>query len=72
MTALQAVCDCSKEIAELEAESEELLADPEDTEAQDRLQDIYEQLDELTADNTEARAAGILYGLGFTAAMQVS
>ncbi len=72
MTALEAVSDCSKEIAALEAESEELLADPEDTEAQDRLQDIYQQLDELTADNTEARAAGILYGLGFTAAMQVN
>ena len=72
-TALEAVTDCAAEIARLEEESEQLLlADQDDSEAQDRLQDIYEQLDELTSETAESKAAGILYGLGFTAAMQVN
>lgn len=32
--------------------------------------DIYERLDEISADTAEARAANILNGLGFTPAMQ--
>lgn len=71
-TALEAVIECDQEIAKLEAEAENLaLADPDDIDSQDRLQEIYEQLDELSADTAEARAANILYGLGFTAEMQM-
>lgn len=32
--------------------------------------DIYERLDEISADTAEARAANILHGLGFTKEMQ--
>lgn len=70
-TALEAVVECDEEIARLEEESERLaLCDPDDVDSQERLQEIYESLDDLNADTAEARAAGILYGLGFTAAMQ--
>jgi hypothetical protein len=33
--------------------------------------DVYERLDALDSDTTEARAASILHGLGFDAHMQV-
>jgi len=36
----------------------------------DRLQQLYEHLEELDAATAEARASGILAGLGFTKAMQ--
>jgi len=32
--------------------------------------DVYERLDDISADTAEARAANILHGLGFTKAMQ--
>lgn len=32
--------------------------------------DVYERLDDMSADTAEARAAHILHGLGFTAKMQ--
>lgn len=32
--------------------------------------DVYERLDDMSADTAEARAAGILHGLGFTSKMQ--
>lgn len=32
--------------------------------------DVYDRLDELSADTAEARAANILHGLGFTKEMQ--
>lgn len=71
-TALEAVVECDEELASLEAEAERLtLCDIDDIESQDRLQEIYEQLDDLNADTAETKAAGILHGLGFTAAMQV-
>lgn len=32
--------------------------------------DVYERLDDISADTAEARAANILHGLGFTKEMQ--
>lgn len=32
--------------------------------------DVYDRLDDLSADTAEARAANILHGLGFTKEMQ--
>lgn len=32
--------------------------------------DVYERLDDMSADTAEARAANILHGLGFTTKMQ--
>lgn len=39
--------------------------------AQDQLMDIYERLEDMSADTAEARAAEILHGLGFDKEMQV-
>lgn len=39
-------------------------------ESQDQLMDVYERLDDISADTAEARAANILHGLGFSKAMQ--
>lgn len=39
-------------------------------ESQEQLMDVYERLDEISADTAEARAANILHGLGFTREMQ--
>jgi ATP-binding cassette subfamily F protein 2 len=41
------------------------------TEAQEQLMDVYERLDDMSADTAEARAANILHGLGFTRDMQL-
>lgn len=38
--------------------------------AQEQLMDVYDRLDDLSADTAEARAANILHGLGFTKEMQ--
>lgn len=71
-TALQSVIDCDTEVKKLEEEADRLAeADPDDMDSQDRLQEIYDQLDELNSDTREARAANILFGLGFTSFMQV-
>ncbi|KAJ3355722.1 hypothetical protein HDU83_002727 [Entophlyctis luteolus] len=65
LTALQAVIEyAEKEIKNLEARMEELLAeDPESV----LLEDIYERIDSLDAATFEVRAASILHGLGFSA-----
>ena len=68
-TALESVLDVDEELKHLENECERL-AHCEDVESQERLNDIYERLDELGADKAEARAGRILHGLGFTADMQ--
>lgn len=34
--------------------------------------DVYERLEDMSADTAEARAAHILHGLGFTAKMQMT
>jgi ATPase subunit of ABC transporter with duplicated ATPase domains len=39
-------------------------------ESQEQLMDVYERLDDISADTAEARAAWILHGLGFTKEMQ--
>jgi len=63
MTPIEAViADAQKEIHRLEADMEHLLAeDPEN----ERLDRIYERLDELDPSKFEATAGTILYGLGF-------
>ncbi|CAF0970022.1 unnamed protein product [Brachionus calyciflorus] len=68
-TALEAVLEADEEIENLEKEAE-LLSQCNDIESQDRLNDIYEKLDELNSDTREVRAARILFGLGFSAQMQ--
>lgn len=69
-SALKAVCDVDEERKALEAEAEEL-ATQHDDESQEKLMDIYERLDEMDADMAEAKAAEILYGLGFSRQMML-
>jgi len=69
MTALEVVTqDVASEVKRLEAEAEEAAV----TEGPDseRLQWLYEALDELDPDTIIPRAAEILHGLGFSKAMQ--
>lgn len=40
-------------------------------ESQEQLMDIYDRLEDISADTAESRAANILHGLGFTREMQV-
>lgn len=69
-TALHCVMEVDEERIRLEKLAEELVA-CEDDEAQEQLMDIYERLDDISADTAEARAANILNGLGFTKEMQM-
>eukprot|EP00117_Sycon_ciliatum_P018564 scpid41054/ scgid17113/ ATP-binding cassette sub-family F member 2; Iron-inhibited ABC transporter 2 len=69
-TALEAVMEVDSERARLEVEVQECI-DSGDGES-DRLMDLYERLDEMDASTAEAKAAHILYGLGFTRAMQTT
>lgn len=46
------------------------LVDQEDDESQERLMDIYDRLDEMSADCAEAKASRLLHGLGFSKEMQ--
>uniref|UniRef100_A0A5S6QHJ5 ABC transporter domain-containing protein n=1 Tax=Trichuris muris TaxID=70415 RepID=A0A5S6QHJ5_TRIMR len=64
-SALSAVVDVDEERLRLEKEAEEL-AHAEDAESSDKLMDIYDRLEDISADTAEARAAEILFGLGFT------
>nr|XP_055063401.1 ATP-binding cassette, sub-family F, member 2b isoform X2 [Misgurnus anguillicaudatus] len=66
-TALQCVMEVDEERIKLEKEAERLAH--EDSECE-KLMEIYERLEELDADKAEVRASRILYGLGFTPAMQ--
>lgn len=68
-TALEAVVEVAdREIRRLEKEAEELsLMDEIDDE---RLNEIYERLDELDANTANKRAGKILHGLGFSKDMQ--
>lgn len=68
-TALECVMEVDEERIKLEKMAEELMAN-EDDESQDQLMDIYERLDEMSADLAEAKAARLLYGLGFNKDMQ--
>ena len=66
-TALEAVMEVEGETKRLEAEAEKLVEeDPES----DRLQQLYERLDELDVSAIETRAAKLLHGLGFDKEMQ--
>ncbi|XP_076623981.1 ATP-binding cassette sub-family F member 2 [Colletes latitarsis] len=68
-TALECVMEVDEERVRLEKLAEELMeCDEED--AQEQLMDVYERLEDMSADTAQARAAHILHGLGFTAKMQ--
>ncbi|KAF7706178.1 hypothetical protein HF521_019432 [Silurus meridionalis] len=66
-TALQCVMEVDEQRIQLEKEAERLAH--EDSECE-KLMEIYERLEELDADKAEVRASRILFGLGFTSAMQ--
>lgn len=68
-SALQCVMEVDEERIKLEKLAEELAMSDED-DAQEQLIDIYERLDDMSADQAEAKAARILHGLGFDKAMQ--
>lgn len=68
-SALTCVMEVDEERVRLEKLAEQLVA-CEDDESQEQLMDIYDRLDEMSADTAEARAANILHGLGFTKEMQ--
>mmetsp|Transcript_25706 Transcript_25706/g.56007 ORF Transcript_25706/g.56007 Transcript_25706/m.56007 type:complete len:749 (-) Transcript_25706:104-2350(-) len=82
-SALEAVVAADVELMELRAEEKELnekLLDPdtahkEDPDwdhdsAQERLNEVYERMNQIAASTAESRASKILHGLGFTEAMQ--
>ncbi|KAI5701510.1 ATP-binding cassette sub-family F member 2 [Diaphorina citri] len=68
-SALTCVMEVDEERVRLEKLAEQLVA-CEDDESQEQLMDIYDRLDDISADTAEARAANILHGLGFTKEMQ--
>lgn len=68
-SALQCVMEVDEERIKLEKLAEEL-AMSDDDDAQEQLIDIYERLDDMAADQAEAKAARILHGLGFDKKMQ--
>lgn len=85
ITALQAVCESSDEVNELEERAEQVnskiaglasgdieSADSEEEQVQltMELEHIYEKLEEMDISTAEARASAILHGLGFTLKMQ--
>jgi ATP-binding cassette subfamily F protein 2 len=78
LSALLAVMEVDEDRKELEAESDVLseqlssenLSESEAAMITDRLNEVYDQLEQLDASTAEARAAAILTGLGFTAKMQ--
>ncbi|GMH75401.1 hypothetical protein TL16_g06752, partial [Triparma laevis f. inornata] len=77
-TALAAVFESNEEVEALEAQAEALnnlmgeIGDDEDkmSATQEKLERIYERLEELDVTTAEARATTILHGLGFTNHMQ--
>lgn len=68
-TALECVMEVDAERILLEKQAEELAAN-EDEDSQEQLMDVYERLDEMSADQAEARASRLLFGLGFDKVMQ--
>eukprot|EP00891_Asterochloris_glomerata_P000400 jgi/Astpho2/400/Aster-03452 len=79
-SALQAVVAADTELMELREEEEEINAKLQDItlddktfdadEASERLNEVYERMQEINAASAEARASKILHGLGFTEVMQ--
>ncbi|OAD55974.1 ATP-binding cassette sub-family F member 2 [Eufriesea mexicana] len=70
-TALECVMEVDEDRIRLEKLAEELV-ECEEEDAQEQLMDVYERLEDMSADTAEARAAHILHGLGFTAKMQMT
>jgi len=78
MTALEAVVSVDEEREQLEQEANRLSdimaeEDPDSDSAEEisaQLVEIYDRLDSMDSSQAEAKAAGILAGLGFTAQMQ--
>lgn len=68
-SALQCVMEVDQERIKLEKMAE-MLVEAEDDESQEQLMDIYDRLDDMSADKAEAKAARILHGLGFDKKMQ--
>lgn len=68
-TALQCVMEVDEERIKLEKLAEELAMSEDDSD-QEQLIDIYERLDDMSADLAEVKAARILHGLGFDKNMQ--
>jgi len=68
-SALQCVMEVDQERIRLENLAEQLV-EATDDESQEQLMDIYERLEDLSADTAQARAGYILHGLGFTKEMQ--
>jgi ATP-binding cassette subfamily F protein 2 len=68
-SALQCVMEVDEERIRLEKLSEEL-AQCDDDEAQEQLMDVYERLEDISADTAGTRAAYVLHGLGFDKHMQ--
>ena len=69
-SALQTVLDTDKERTYLLKLEQKMLDDELDTVDGIDLNEVYERLDEISSDDAEARAGGILGGLGFDAAEQ--
>lgn len=81
-SALQAVVAADVELVELREEEEQLNKQLQDTtlqdkpkdfdadEASERLNEVYERMQEINAASADARASKILHGLGFTKVMQ--
>lgn len=68
-SALQCVMEVDEERIKLEKLAETLV-ECEDEESQEQLMDIYDRLDDMSADKAEMKAASILHGLGFDKKMQ--
>eukprot|EP01024_Parvocaulis_polyphysoides_P035583 TRINITY_DN31553_c0_g2_i2.p1 TRINITY_DN31553_c0_g2~~TRINITY_DN31553_c0_g2_i2.p1 ORF type:complete len:619 (+),score=100.88 TRINITY_DN31553_c0_g2_i2:59-1915(+) len=69
-TALEVVKSVDAEKIRLEKEADALAEAEMTDEVEQQLTDIYERLDLLDSGTSEARAASILHGLGFTKTMQ--
>lgn len=69
-SALQTVLDTDKERTYLLKLEQKMLEEELDTVDGIDLNEVYERLDEISSDDAEARAGGILGGLGFDAAEQ--
>lgn len=66
LSALEQVLAVDEEKNRLEEEAELLVECEMTPDIEQRLNDVYERLDQLDASTSESRAATILHGLGFT------
>lgn len=70
MSSLEMVMSVDEQRLRLEKDAEHLAELEMNPEVEARMHDVYERLEQLDSDTTEARAASILHGLGFTPEMQ--